>query len=88
LTAIDGVSLAAAAPFGREFALRLPIEASAAIAALADDGILAGLSVAALAGDEDAGVADPHNVLLVSVTEKRTRREIDAFATALGKLVK
>ncbi len=88
LTAIDGVSLAAAAPFGREFALRLPIEASAAIAALAVDGILAGLSVAALAGDEDAGVADPHHVLLVSVTEKRTRREIDAFATALGKLVK
>ena len=88
LTSLPGVELAVTAPFGREFALRLPIDASVAIAALADDGILAGLSVAALAGDEDAGVNDPQNVLLVSVTEKRTRREIDAFVLALGKLVK
>jgi glycine dehydrogenase subunit 1 len=87
LCALDGVTLAVDASFAREFALRLPINASVAIDALGHEGILAGLSVAELASGEEAGVESPETVLLVSVTERRTRSEIDAFVSALGKLV-
>src|SRR6266508_1246008 len=63
------------AEFFKEFALRLPRPAPEVRDALVDEGYLAGVPL------EDA---DGH-ALLVAVTERRTRKEIDGLADALGK---
>jgi glycine dehydrogenase subunit 1 len=80
LTRVPGVALRFAQPFFKEFALRLPKSPERVVAKLAKQGILAGVPVKAF----DRGLAD---CLLVAVTEKRTKAEIDAFADALGKAV-
>jgi glycine dehydrogenase subunit 1 len=81
LTAIPGVSLRfAAAPFFKEFTLRLPKPPDRVVARLARERILAGVPLKAF----DAKLKD---CLLVAVTEQRTREEIDGFAAALGKAV-
>jgi glycine dehydrogenase subunit 1 len=78
LTAIDGVELLhPGAPFFKEFAVRLPRPAAAVRDALVDDGILAGVPLPD---------ADGH-ALLVAVTERRTRTQIDALAGALEAAV-
>ncbi len=64
------------APTFNEFAVRLPKPADAVVAALLDRGFHAGLPLAAVG----AGGA---NDLLIAVTEKRSRQELDAFASAL-----
>ena len=64
----------------REFAVRLPVPAAVVIERMADAGFLAGIAL----GDEFDGGRDG---LLISVTERRTRDEIDAYATALAKAV-
>jgi glycine dehydrogenase subunit 1 len=64
----------------REFAVRLPVPAHVVIERMADAGFLAGIP---LGDDFDGG----ENGLLVAVTERRTRDEIDAYVTALGKAV-
>ncbi len=84
LTAIPGVSLAVPAPTLREFALRLPVPAPTAVARMAEEGFLAGVPV----GAQDGVVTDSGDDLLVAVTERRTRAEIDAFAEALEKVVR
>jgi glycine dehydrogenase subunit 1 len=82
--AIPGVSLLAPAPTFREFALRLPVPAETVVARMADEGFLAGVPVAI-----DGGVVrDGGDGLLVAVTERRTRDEIDAFVSALEKVVR
>jgi glycine dehydrogenase subunit 1 len=74
LTSIPGVTLALPdKPFFKEFALRLPRDPSGVIDALVERGFLAGVPMAL--SDEE--------VLLVAVTERRTRSEIDAFAAAM-----
>ena len=78
LLAIDGVEALAPAPVLREFALRCPVAADLVVDRLADEGFLAGVAL----GDEYGGG------LLVAVTEKRTRAEIDAFAAAFEKVVR
>ncbi len=78
--ALDGVTAFAGAPVLREFAIRLPIPAAVAVERMADAGFLAGIP---LAGDFDDG----EHGLLVSVTERRTRDEIDSYVTALAKAV-
>ena len=80
LTKVPGVSLRFGAPFFKEFALKLPKSPERIAAKLARQGILAGVPLKAF----DRGLAD---CLLVAVTEKRTKAEIDAFAVALGKAV-
>ncbi len=80
LLAVDGVAPFASAPVLREFAVRLPLPAETVIARMADAGFLAGIS---LAGD----VVDGEYGLLVAVTERRTRDEIDAYVTALAKAI-
>jgi glycine dehydrogenase subunit 1 len=78
LTAIDGVELLhPGAPFFKEFAVRLPHPAAAVRDALLHDGILAGVPLPD---------ADGH-ALLVAVTERRTRAQIDALAMALEAAV-
>lgn len=79
LLAIDGVEPLAARPVLREFAVRTPIPAEMVVDRMADEGFLAGI---ALGSEYGAGG------LLVAVTERRTRDEIDGFAVALEKVVR
>ena len=80
LAAIPGVSLRFRAPFFKEFVLALPRSPERVVARLMKDRILAGVPLKSF---------DRHleNCLLVAVTEKRTREEIDRFAAALAKAV-
>jgi glycine dehydrogenase subunit 1 len=80
LTAVPGVSLRFDAPFFKEFTLRLPRPAERVAARLARSRILAGPALKAF----DRKLGDS---LLVAVTEKRTKAEIDAFADALAAAV-
>jgi glycine dehydrogenase subunit 1 len=84
LLAIPGVEPLADAPTVREFALRLPVSPRLAVERLAEEGFLAGVPVG-LAGGV---VTDGDDALLVAVTERRTRAEIDAFAAAFEKVVR
>ena len=77
---VDGVEPLAGAPVLREFAVRLPVPADVVIERMADAGFLAGISLG-----EDCGGGD--HGLLVAVTERRTRDEIDAYVAALAKAV-
>ncbi len=80
LVSLDRVEPFADAPVLREFALRLPVPATVVIDRMADAGFLAGIP---LGGDFEGG----DHGLLVAVTERRTRDEIDAYVDALGKAV-
>ena len=68
--------LFADAPFFNEFVLKLPCNAAEAAGRLLKKGIAAGIPL----GTWYDGMDD---CLLVAVTEKRTRQEIDAYAAAL-----
>lgn len=76
ITAIPGYSLAFDRPFFKEFAVKCPVPAGEIIQKLLGKGYLAGI---------DLGKYYPQmeDCLLVAVTEKRTRQEIDAFAGEL-----
>ena len=65
------------APVVREFAVELPLSPEVVVERMADEGFLAGLPVA----------AEGKEGLLVAVTEKRTRAEMDAYVSALEKVV-
>jgi glycine dehydrogenase subunit 1 len=80
LSGIPGVSMRFAAPFFKEFTLRLPKSPERVVARLAKQRILAGVPLKPF----DRRLAD---CLLVAVTEQRTREEIQAFADALAKAV-
>jgi glycine dehydrogenase subunit 1 len=80
LTDIPGVALRFPAPFFKEFVLTLPKSPARVVRRLAKDRILAGVPL----GSFEKRLRDS---LLVAVTEKRTREEIDRFATALAKAV-
>ena len=76
--AVEGVEPLATAPVLREFAVRVPVPAETVVERMADEGFLAGVPL----GDEYGGG------LLVAVTERRTRAEIDAYVAALEKVVR
>jgi len=80
LAKVPGVSLRFAAPFFKEFTLKLPKPPERVAARLARQGFLAGVPLKSF----DRSLGD---CLLVAVTEKRTKAEIDAFAAALEKAV-
>lgn len=80
LLAIDGVEPLASAPVLREFGLRTPVPGPVLVERLAEEGFLAG--VALEPGLSGRGWEDG---LVVAVTERRTRAEIDAFACAFDK---
>lgn len=84
LTAIPGVSLMAPAPTLREFALRLPVPADTVIDRMAEEGFLAGVPV----GIDGGVVTDGGEGLLVAVTERRTRSQIDSYVACLEKVVR
>jgi len=78
LLAVDGVQALAGAATLREFAVRTPVPADVVVERMADEGFLAGVSLGEEYGDG----------LLVAVTEKRTRVEIDAYVGAFEKVVR
>jgi glycine dehydrogenase subunit 1 len=91
LVALDGVEpLTGTTPTVREFALRLPVDASVAIERMADEGFLAGVALDALTGGGDGSVSadDAARGLLVALTERRSRDEIDRYVAALDKAVR
>ncbi|MHB8379703.1 MAG: aminomethyl-transferring glycine dehydrogenase subunit GcvPA [Acidimicrobiales bacterium] len=84
LLGLNGVEALSTQPFFREFAVRLAKPADQIIAAMAASNVLAGLSVGALGSGGDPSVdGDVDNVLLVTVTERRTKDEIDHYVNVL-----
>ena len=79
LLAIDGVEPLNEAPVLREFAVSTPVSAHIVVDRMAEFGFLAGIPLGTEFGDRG---------LLVSVTERRTRDEIDAFAAAFEKVIR
>ena len=88
LLRVPGVRAVSDAPFFREFAVRVPGEASDVLAAMVGKGFLGGIALESLDPDHAGLVADqPQDVLIVAVTEKRTKNEIDAYVTALQEVL-
>jgi glycine dehydrogenase subunit 1 len=88
LAALDGIRPLSTAPFLREFAIRTPQSADVVLERLVDEGFLGGVSAISLTGGQDPSVDDEiDNVLVLTVTERRTRSEIDQFAAAFAKAV-
>jgi glycine dehydrogenase subunit 1 len=83
LLAIPGVAPAADAPVLREFAVRAPVDAEVIVDRMLDEGFLAGVAIG-----PELGEPGLEGALLVAVTERRTRAEIDAFAAAFEKAAK
>ena len=80
ITAIPGFSRAFPGAFFKEFTVKCPVPAAQVVDKLLESGILAGLDL----GQFDSEMKD---CLLVAVTEKRTKEEIDSLAQALEALI-
>lgn len=74
---LDGFEMRFRAPFFKEFVVRTSRGVKKALSACRDRGILGGIPMVRF----DERLSD---CLLVAVTEKRTRNEIDALVAALG----
>ena len=79
LLAIDGVDALNDAPLFREFAVTTPSPSETVVERMAEEGFLAGIPLGEEYGEHG---------LLISVTERRTRDEIDAFAAAFEKVIR
>ncbi len=77
IAAIPGFSLKYQSPFFREFVVETPVLAVTVIEQMLEHKVFAGYDLAALG---ETG-------LLVAVTEKRSKEELDGFAGKLGKIV-
>jgi len=82
LTRVPGVELVTP-NFFNEFTLRLPKPAAPIVDALAQREIIAGVPVSRLRPHDKAQA----NLLVVAVTETTTPSDIEAFATALAKVL-
>ena len=82
LLALPGVTAYTEGPVFREFAVRLPVPAAQVVEALVPQGFIAGVPAARFAAQFTG--ADLDEVLLVAVTERRTRAEMDAFVGAVA----
>jgi glycine dehydrogenase subunit 1 len=80
LSAVEGVKLLHEAPVVREFALELDAPVPEVLDRLAERGIGGGY---ALGQDYE----EFENGLLVALTERRSKEDIDAFAEALGDVI-
>jgi glycine dehydrogenase subunit 1 len=92
MLALGGVEpITAGTPTLREFAIRTPIPGRVAIDRLADEGYLGGLALADLVGDEgdgSVGADDAEHGVLVAVTERRTRAEVEGFVRTVDKVIR
>ena len=82
LSAVPGVELVNDG-FFNEFTLRLPVEARPAVHALAERGVLGGVSLGRLYPEAEA----LRNGLVIAVTETVTDEDVDALEAALRELV-
>lgn len=80
LAQIPGIRLRNRQPVFNEFVIELPLDAEEAVAGLLERGIAAGFPLGRYYPGEE-------RALLVALTEKRTRAEIDALARALEELL-
>ncbi|MGC1239275.1 MAG: aminomethyl-transferring glycine dehydrogenase subunit GcvPA [Acidimicrobiales bacterium] len=88
LLGLDGVSTVSDQPFFREFALRLSQPATLVVELMAKQGVLAGLAVSDLCAGADPSIdSEIENVLLVTVTERRTKEELDHYVSALKEVL-
>jgi len=78
LSQIKGFGVRYAAPFFKEFVLECDQDADRVLARVAKHGILGGVPMARF-------YPQMSNRLLVAVTEKRTRAELDAFIAAVSQ---
>jgi len=77
-----GLKLLADQPFFNEFCLKLPIPAQKVTDKMESDGIFAGVPLKLLDPDY------PEDLLLVAVTEKRTKDEMDAYVKSMKGALK
>lgn len=80
LTAVPGVEVLNASPFGNEVALKLPIKANGLIETLAQQGYVPGFPVGRYYKGMD-------NVLLVACTEKNTSEQIRTVANMVAAAI-
>jgi glycine dehydrogenase subunit 1 len=80
LSSIEGVQIGTDAPFAREFPLLTPEDPDRLVSAMAARGYLAGIPLPTDYPEYPGG-------LLVAVTEKRTREELDGYADALEEVL-
>jgi glycine dehydrogenase subunit 1 len=80
LAAVPGVRVLQSAPTFNEFTVFLPKPAETVVAALLGRGIAAGVPLGSY-------YADSEQVLVVTVTERRTKKEIDTLAKALEEVL-
>ncbi len=80
LAAVDGVELLHEAPVVREFAIRLDAPVDPVLERCAERGIAAGYPLARDYPEHGDG-------LLVAITERRTKKQIDELAEALGAAI-
>ncbi len=76
LQTLPGVSMPFTAPFFNEFVIKLPADVAAVNQALLEQGIIGGLDL----GEIDPALA---NHMLIAVTEKRTKEQMDRFVSVL-----
>ena len=81
LVKINGIEPAFNRRFFNEFAIRIPISAKNIVNSLISEGIAAGFPVGKYYKNMD-------DILLLAFTEKRTKEEIDIFATKLESAIK
>jgi glycine dehydrogenase subunit 1 len=79
LIAVDGVELACDGPYFKEFAVRVPGDPDAFVGAVAREGYLIG--PVARGGPADGAV-------IVAVTERRTRADVEGLAQAFTRVAK
>jgi glycine dehydrogenase subunit 1 len=85
---IEGVRPVSTQPFFREFALHVSKDAAEVLSDMAGNGVLGGLSVAALCNGRDPSLEGSNDdVILVTVTERRTKDEIDHYVDVFRKAV-
>jgi glycine dehydrogenase subunit 1 len=80
LRELPGVDLVNGSAFVREFGITLPAEPQKVVAGMADRGYLAGISLS-------ADYPEFRHALLVAVTEKRTRAELDGYVAAMKEVL-
>ena len=80
LTAVDGVEPLHDAPVARELAIRIDAPVAAVLDRVSEEGIAAGYPLARDYPEFDDG-------LLVAITERRSKEDIDRLADALGRAI-
>lgn len=78
LTQIPGVELASDQPFFKEFTVKLPKPAKEVIAAFAEQNMLAGI---------DLAPKQLPNHLLIAVTEKRSKEQLDRYVQTMRTIL-